>query len=80
MGCRSVGHSWRGAGLTELNFLSAAMWGEARRHNTGYLRVAVRSLRLKLEEDRAAPRLIVNDPGVGSRLSANVLPSSEQPP
>ncbi len=55
------------------------MWGEARRHNTGYLRVAVRSLRLKLEEDRAAPRLIVNDPGVGSRLSANVLPSSEQP-
>ena len=55
------------------------MWGEAHRHDTECWRIAVRRLRLKLEEDRAAPRLIVNDPGVGFRLSANAWPSSEQP-
>lgn len=50
--------------------LLAAVWGEAHRHDVEYLRVAVRSLRRKLEEDPAAPKLILNDPGVGYRLMA----------
>ena len=57
--------------------LLTAVWGAAHRHDTEYLRVAVRSLRLKLEEDPAAPRLIVNDPGVGYRLSASTMLSGE---
>ena len=58
--------------------LLTAVWGEAHRHDTEYLRVAVRSLRLKLEEDPAAPRLIVNDPGVGYRLAAVANPNSDR--
>ena len=57
--------------------LLTAVWGAAHRHDTEYLRVAVRSLRRKLEEDPAAPTLIVNDPGVGYRLSANTGSSRE---
>lgn len=49
--------------------LLTSVWGEAHRHDVEYLRVAVRSLRRKLEEDPASPKLIVNDPGVGYRLA-----------
>jgi two-component system, OmpR family, KDP operon response regulator KdpE len=49
--------------------LLAAVWGEAHRKDTEYLRVAVRSLRRKLEDDPAAPTLLTNDPGVGYRLN-----------
>lgn len=48
--------------------LLVAVWGDAHRHDTEYLRVCVRGLRRKLEEDPAAPKLIINDPGVGYRL------------
>ena len=34
-----------------------------------YLRVAIRSLRRKMETDPANPRLIVNEPGVGYRVA-----------
>ena len=37
---------------------------------TEYLRVAIRSLRQKLEETPSEPRLIINEPGVGYRLMA----------
>lgn len=43
------------------------VWGPAHRHDLNYLRVAVRSLRRKLEIDPGKPRLIVNEPGVGYR-------------
>lgn len=33
------------------------------------MRVAIRSLRKKLEHDPADPRLFVNEPGVGYRLA-----------
>ena len=44
------------------------VWGPAHEHDLEYLRVAVRSMRKKLEEDPAVPRLILNEPAVGYRL------------
>lgn len=44
------------------------VWGKAHRHDVEYLRVAIRSLRLKIEDDPAQPRLIKNEPGIGYRL------------
>ena len=44
------------------------VWGEAHTDDIEYLRVAVRGLRLKIEEDPANPSLIQNEPGVGYRL------------
>lgn len=51
------------------NHLLRTIWGEAHTGDTEYLRVAVRSLRLKLEDDPAAPSLIQNEPGIGYRLN-----------
>lgn len=45
------------------------VWGPAHRHDLNYLRVAVRSLRRKLERDPGAPQLIINEPGVGYRVA-----------
>ena len=50
--------------------LLRAVWGPAQQDHVDYLRVAVRSLRQKLESDPARPRLIGNEPGSGERLSA----------
>lgn len=44
------------------------VWGPAHTDHVEYLRVTVRSLRKKLEEDPSAPRLIQNEPGVGYRF------------
>lgn len=49
--------------------LLEAVWGPAHRHDLNYLRVAVRSLRRKLEVDPGSPQLVVNEPGVGYRLA-----------
>lgn len=43
-------------------------WGEAHLSDIEYLRVAMRGLRLKLEDDPATPMLLRNEPGVGYRL------------
>ena len=48
--------------------LLRAVWGEAHVTDVEYLRVAMRGLRLKLEDDPAAPTLFRNEPGVGYRL------------
>ena len=45
------------------------VWGPAHRHDLNYLRVAVRSLRRKLECDPGDPQLIINEPGVGYRVA-----------
>lgn len=45
------------------------VWGRAHVDDVDYLRVAVRSLRLKLEEAPAEPLLIRNEPGIGYRLT-----------
>ena len=50
--------------------LLRAVWGPAQQDHVDYLRVAVGTLRKKLERDSAHPELIRNEPGVGYRLVA----------
>jgi two-component system KDP operon response regulator KdpE len=50
--------------------LLRTIWGEAHLTDVEYLRVTVRGLRLKLEDDPAAPVLLQNEPGIGYRLCA----------
>jgi len=59
----------RGRLLTHAQLLRA-VWGPAQEKQIDYLRVAIRALRQKLEQDPSQPRLIVNEPGVGYRLIA----------
>lgn len=49
-------------------YLLRAVWGPAHTDHVEYLRVTVRSLRKKLEDDPAKPTLIQNEPGVGYRF------------
>lgn len=44
------------------------VWGKAHRDDIDYLRVVIRALRVKLEQDPAQPTLIRNEPGIGYRL------------
>lgn len=53
--------------ITHRHLLITA-WGPAQAENTEYLRVIMRSLRQKLEEESSRPTLLVNEPGVGYRL------------
>ncbi len=46
------------------------IWGPAHADDAQYLRVAIRSLRQKIEADPARPQLIQTEPGVGYRLRA----------
>lgn len=48
--------------------LLRAVWGSSFEQNIEYIRVVVRNIRQKLEDDPSQPRLVVNDPGVGYRL------------
>lgn len=50
--------------------LLRAVWGPAQEGQIDYLRVAIRSLRQKLEAIPSQPRLILNEPGIGYRLVA----------
>ena len=50
--------------------LLRAVWGAAQETQIDYLRVAIRALRQKLEDDPAHPALIINEPAVGYRLVA----------
>lgn len=55
--------------LSHAHLLRTA-WGPAQENQTDYLRVAIRGLRQKLEDDAAHPQLILNEPAVGYRLKA----------
>lgn len=44
------------------------VWGPAQERQLDYLRIVVRNLRQKLENNPASPRLVINEPGVGYRL------------
>jgi two-component system sensor histidine kinase KdpD len=48
--------------------LLRTVWGPAQERQIEYLRVAIRSLRQKLETNPAQPQAIVNEPSVGYRL------------
>lgn len=52
--------------------LLRTVWGPAQQGHIDYLRVAIRSLRQKLESDPAKPELIINEPAVGYRLALPV--------
>ena len=49
--------------------LLRTVWGAAHENHVDYLRIVVRALRQKLEVDAARPCLIINEPGVGYRLT-----------
>jgi len=52
-------------------YLLRTVWGPAQERQIEYLRVAIRALRQKLEQEPAHPTLIVNEPGAGYRLVAD---------
>jgi two-component system sensor histidine kinase KdpD len=54
--------------------LLRTVWGPAQAEQIDYLRVAIRSLRQKLERDPAHPLLIANEPAVGYRLVPAAAP------
>lgn len=54
--------------MTHISLLES-IWGPAHKDDLEYLRVAVRSLRKKIEADPARPSLVINEPGVGYRLA-----------
>jgi two-component system KDP operon response regulator KdpE len=45
------------------------VWGPAHGADTQYLRVFIGQLRQKLEDDPAAPKLILTEPGIGYRIA-----------
>ncbi len=61
----------RGRVLTHQSILNH-VWGPADADHTEYLRVYVRQLRKKLEEDPDQPKYILTEPGVGYRFLADV--------
>ena len=52
-------------------FLLNEVWGPLHRRETHYLRVFMASLRRKIEEDAAEPRILLTEQGVGYRLAVN---------
>ncbi|MGH6846620.1 MAG: response regulator [Methylocella sp.] len=54
--------------LTHRQILTA-VWGPAHQNDTQYLRVFIGQLRAKIEDDPAAPRLILTEPGAGYRFA-----------
>jgi two-component system KDP operon response regulator KdpE len=55
--------------------LLARVWGREYRDETEYLRVYIRYLRQKIEEDPSHPKLILTEPGVGYRFTAPAEPT-----
>jgi two-component system KDP operon response regulator KdpE len=60
----------RGRVLTHQSILKQ-VWGPADADHTEYLRVYIRQLRKKLEEDPDQPKYILTEPGVGYRFLAD---------
>jgi len=50
------------------------LWGPTHEEDTHYLRILVGKLRQKLQDDAAAPRYIVTEPGVGLRFIGVATP------
>jgi len=56
--------------LTHAHLLRT-IWGPAHEKDVEYLRVAIRAIRLKLENDASDPQFIRNELGIGYRLDAD---------
>jgi two-component system, OmpR family, KDP operon response regulator KdpE len=54
--------------LTHRHLLTA-IWGEAHATDVEYLRVTMRTLRQKIEDDPSFPTLLINEPAIGYRLN-----------
>jgi len=65
---------WPGRVVTHASLLRS-VWGAAHEQQSEYLRVVMRALRQKLEEEPARPRLLINEPAVGYRL---MVPRGEE--
>jgi two-component system KDP operon response regulator KdpE len=44
------------------------VWGPTSDQNSHYLRIYMRQLRKKIEQDPSMPKLLINEPGIGYRL------------
>jgi len=60
-------------------YLLKEVWGSPHLHDTHYLRIFVRKLRQKIEDDPTQPRILLTELGVGYRLAINE-PASPAPP
>ncbi|MEC3912440.1 response regulator transcription factor [Sphingobium sp. CR2-8] len=58
--------------------IMAHVWPNEHAHHVEYLRVLVRTLRQKLENDPQRPRIIGNELGIGYRLRFNVEGETEE--
>jgi two-component system KDP operon response regulator KdpE len=54
--------------------LLKSVWGQAHIKNTQYLRIFVRKLRQKIEDDPNRPKLLLTELGVGYRLTDPTVP------
>ena len=59
-------------------YLLKEVWGSPHLHDTHYLRIFVRKLRQKIEEDPTQPRIVLTELGIGYRLAIPGAPG--QPP
>ena len=57
-------------------YLLKEVWGSPHMHDTHYLRIFVRKLRQKIEEDPTQPRILLTELGIGYRLS---IPRKRRP-
>ena len=60
--------------------LLGKVWGRDYRDETEYLRVYVRYLRQKIEDEPSKPKLILTEPGVGYRFAPPQPPPEPPPP
>jgi two-component system KDP operon response regulator KdpE len=60
--------SHRGRLVTQ-EMILRTLWGPAHREDSQYLRVYIRQLRQKLQDDAANPRFIFTEPGLGYRIA-----------
>jgi two-component system KDP operon response regulator KdpE len=59
--------------LTHRQILTS-VWGPAHREDTQYLRVFVGQIRAKIEDDPAAPKILLTESGVGYRFAGSEPP------
>ncbi len=61
---------YQGSVVTHAHLLKE-VWGVTRAHDSHYLRIFIRKLRRKVEQDPTKPRILLTELGVGYRLAQN---------